>query len=217
LANTFLMVERDRWPLWLAVALGAGSAGYFALAVEPPVVLGWAALVLGLSAAALTIKWHWRLGLVAALLLGFGLAKLREEAVATPVLDHAVVAHLTGRIASLEPCEHGVLVVLDEVRSGALQEAPGLPGLRCDGLGCVVTDKLVIAASLRPEAFLEDCIRARVVVSTATMNCEGPAVAIDGKAAENGQGWRITLSPTPSAVSVRSYRGMPPWVVSSVE
>lgn len=124
MANTFLMAERDRWPLWLAVALGAGAAGYFALPAEPPAALGWAALALGLGAAAVTIKWHWRLGLVAALLLGFGLAKLREEAVVTPVLDHAAVAHLTARIASLEPREKGVRVVLDEVRSGALPSPP---------------------------------------------------------------------------------------------
>ncbi|MEI7789862.1 MAG: hypothetical protein WCJ15_01700 [Alphaproteobacteria bacterium] len=101
MANTFLMAERDCWPLWLAVALGAGAAGYFALPAEPPAALGWAALA-----------------------LGFGLAKLSEEAVATPVLDHAVVAHLTARIASLEPREKGVRVVLDEVRSGALSSLP---------------------------------------------------------------------------------------------
>lgn len=124
MANTFLMAERDRWPLWLAVALGAGAAGYLALPAEPPVALGWAALALGLGAAAVTIKWHWRLGLVAALLLGFGLAKLREEAVATPVLDQPKVAHLTARIASLEPREKGVRVILDEVRSGALPSPP---------------------------------------------------------------------------------------------
>ncbi len=124
MANIFLMAERDRWPLWLAVALGAGAAGYFALPAEPPLALGWGALLLGLGAAAVTIAKQWRLGLVAALLLGFGLAKLREEAVATPVLDHAVVAHLTARIASLEPREHGVRVVLDEVRSGALPSPP---------------------------------------------------------------------------------------------
>ena len=124
MANIFLTEERDRWPLWLAVALGAGAAGYFALPVEPPLVIGWTALVLGLGAAGLTIRRHWRLGLVAALLLGFGLAKLREAAVATPVLDHAAVAHLTGRIASLEPREKGVRVVLDEIRSGALPQAP---------------------------------------------------------------------------------------------
>ncbi|MBA2587782.1 MAG: ComEC/Rec2 family competence protein [Alphaproteobacteria bacterium] len=124
MANTFLLAERDRWPLWLAVALGAGAAGYFALPVEPPVVLGWGVLVLGLGAAVVTVRWHLRLGLVAALLLGFGLAKLREAAVATPLLDHPMVAHLTGRIASLEPREKGVRVVLDEIRSGALPQPP---------------------------------------------------------------------------------------------
>ena len=93
-----------------------------------------------------------------------------------------------------------------------IEEAVGLPGLKCDGLGCVVNGSSVIAASLRPEAFLEDCVRAHVVVSTATMDCKGPAVVIDGKAAQSGQGWRITLAPTPSAVSVRSYRGTRPWV-----
>ncbi len=124
MANTFLMAERDRWPIWLAVALGTGAAGYFALPIEPPVAVGWAALVLGLGAAAVRIRWHLPLGLAAALLLGFGLAKLREDRVATPVLDHALVAHLTGRIVSLEPREQGVRVVLDEVRSGALPQPP---------------------------------------------------------------------------------------------
>ncbi|MFO1247994.1 MAG: ComEC/Rec2 family competence protein [Alphaproteobacteria bacterium] len=123
MANTFLK-ERDRWPLWLAVALGTGAAGYFALSVEPPLALGWLAVATGLAAAAMRIRWQWPLGLVAALLLGFGLAKLREEAVATPVLDHPVIAHLTGRIVSLEPREKGVRVVLDQVRSGALDPVP---------------------------------------------------------------------------------------------
>ncbi|WP_304188433.1 hypothetical protein, partial [Phenylobacterium aquaticum] len=98
-----------------------------------------------------------------------------------------------------------------------IADAVGLPGLKCDGLGCVVNGKIVIAASLRPEAFLEDCLRAQVVVSTAVMNCKGPALVIDGKAAASGQGWRITLSLTPSAVSVRSYRGMRPWAKSDGE
>ena len=80
----------------------------------------------------------------------------------------------------------------------------------------MVKDRIVIAASLRPEAFLEDCIRAQIVVSTATMDCKGPAVVIDGKAAAIGQGWRIMLSPTPSAVSVLDYRGARPWVAKNL-
>ncbi len=93
-----------------------------------------------------------------------------------------------------------------------ITDAVGLPGLKCDGLGCVaMKGKILIAASLRPEALAEDCARAAVVVSTAqAQDCKGPAVVIDQKTA--GEGWRITLSPVPAAVSVRSYRGERPWV-----
>jgi competence protein ComEC len=94
-----------------------------------------------------------------------------------------------------------------------IEQAVGLPGTHCDGLGCVVTRNIVIAASLMPEALEEDCRRAKVVVSTAVaMDCKGPAVVIDQRAAKEGQGWRVTLSPGPSAVSVRQRRGMRPWV-----
>ena len=63
------------------------------------------------------------LALLAALLLGFGLAKARETRIATPVLDHPIIAHLTARIAWLEPREQGVRLVLENARSGAF--APG--------------------------------------------------------------------------------------------
>ena len=108
------------------MALGAGACGYFALPAEPPLALGWVALVLAMAVAGLAITGHlrWVMALAAALLLGFGLAKLRESRVETAVLNHAVVTHLTGRIVSLEPREHGVRLVLDEVQSGALQPAP---------------------------------------------------------------------------------------------
>ncbi|HTC83029.1 MAG TPA: ComEC/Rec2 family competence protein [Rhizomicrobium sp.] len=119
------LAEQDRWPLWLSVALGIGGGGYFALSVEPS--LFCAVLVLALAAAAATLAalgWmRWLMAFLAALLLGFGLAKLRERTVETPVLGHAVVAHLTGRIVSLEPREQGVRLVLDDVHSGALQPA----------------------------------------------------------------------------------------------
>jgi competence protein ComEC len=125
-----LRAEQDRWPLWLPVALGAGAGAYFALPAEPPLAVGWIALALALVAAVAAARglarWPWSFvgALLAALLLGFGLARLREKLVETPVLDHAVVAHLTGRIVALEPREHGIRLVLDEVRSGTLQPAP---------------------------------------------------------------------------------------------
>jgi competence protein ComEC len=117
--------ERDRWPLWLPVALGAGAGGYFALPVEPSITMGWAALAAALLAITIAFARRARvaMALLAAVLLGFGLAKLREAAIATPVLDHAIVAHLTARIVSIEPRERDARLVMDEVRSGAF--APG--------------------------------------------------------------------------------------------
>jgi competence protein ComEC len=96
--------------------------------------------------------------------------------------------------------------------------AVGVSGLKCDGVGCVVKGKVLIAVSLRPEALGEDCARAQVLVSAAqATNCKGPAVMIDQKAAAEGEGWAITLSPTPKAESVRQVRGERPWVVSTAE
>jgi competence protein ComEC len=120
---TLFAGERTRWPLWLPVALGTGAGLYFALPVEPAGWAGWAVTATGLVLAALAFRRPWPLALVAALLLGLGLAKLREQAVATPVLDASVVAHLTGRIVSLEPRARGQRLVLDEIRSGAF--SPG--------------------------------------------------------------------------------------------
>jgi hypothetical protein len=336
LANQFLAAERDRWPLWLPVALGTGAGGYFALPVEPSLATGWIALGLAASAAVLAIKGlaRWPLALIATMLLGFGLAKLREISVATPVLDHAVVAHFTGRIVSLEPRDKGVRVILTDIHSGALEEVPrrvrvalraghwvsglpgavslapamplaallmismgglwleiwrrgwrwwglapmllgalwawraplpdmlvagdavtiairgddgllhfvrkpkdtfaardwlrrdgdvrdikdavGLAGLKCDGVGCVVKKKILIAASLRPEALGEDCARAQVVISAAAVaSCKSPAVVIDQKVV--GEGWRISLSSPPTAASVRAWRGDRPWAVRRAE
>jgi competence protein ComEC len=97
-----------------------------------------------------------------------------------------------------------------------IEGAVGAPAKACDGVGCVVKDKALIAASLRPEALAEDCDLAQVLVSAAqAFGCKGPAVKIDQKKAAEGEGWEITLSPTLTAESVREYRGERPGVVRS--
>jgi competence protein ComEC len=94
-----------------------------------------------------------------------------------------------------------------------IADAVGMPGLSCDGQGCVTNSPALIAVSLRPEALEEDCARARIVISAAqAVHCRGPAVVIDQKTAQAGEGWRVTLLPTPTAVSVRALRGERPWV-----
>jgi competence protein ComEC len=96
-----------------------------------------------------------------------------------------------------------------------IAEAVGLPGLRCDGVGCVVTrGGVIIAASTKPEALAEDCARAQVVVSAAKAVCKGPQVVIDRDMAAAGEGYQVTLAPV-SAVSVRATRGNRQWVRST--
>jgi competence protein ComEC len=95
-------------------------------------------------------------------------------------------------------------------------DAVGMPGLRCDGVGCVVKRGVTIAAGLRPEALGEDCVRAAIVINASAVRCQGPTVMIDQNAAAEGQGWRINLSSL-SAGSVRAWRGERPWVAKLTE
>lgn len=120
--------ENDRWPLWLPVMLGAGSGLYFALPFEPDAMLGWALLAGGLLLALLAVRvWRGRvlLALLAALLLGFGAAKLRETAVAGPVLRQEVTLHMSARIAAIETGNAGIRLLLsDAVSGGFVDGAP---------------------------------------------------------------------------------------------
>ena len=71
--------------------------------------------------------------------------------------------------------------------------------------------RLQIALSRRAEALAEDCMHAQVLISVAPAQCKGPALLIDQRKAEDGQGWAIRLSPL-AATSVRAARGDRPWV-----
>ena len=109
--GTALLAERERWSLWLPVAVGAGIACYFALPVEPARWAGPAALALCV-AAGMVLRRHGAIllsalvcGLVAC---GFTLAVERSIRVAAPVLDRPTgVVRIEGRIADIEPVERG--------------------------------------------------------------------------------------------------------------
>ena len=110
------------------MALGIGAALYFGLPTEPAAIFGWAALAAAFVAATASIFGPWRipLALLAALALGFGMAKLREEAVAAPVLSQATTLHLTGRVLSVDPAAYGSRLVVGNLRSGGF--AGAVPG-----------------------------------------------------------------------------------------
>src|SRR4051812_41566070 len=117
--------ERPRLVLWLPVMLGLGAAGYFSLGFEPGVISSLLVVVIVLAAGIGARRWP-VLALVAALGLGLLAAQAREAMVAAPVLDHPMVAHLSGRVESWEPRPRGVRVVLGDLVSGAFPAVPAL-------------------------------------------------------------------------------------------
>ena len=120
-----LVAERERWPLWLPVALAAGIALYFALPVEPPAGIGLAAVtvaaVLALAGWMLARRGRAGQGLVVIALvaggvaLGFAVARWHAHSVAAPVIAKRLgPVAVTGRISVLEPGLKGARVTLDD-------------------------------------------------------------------------------------------------------
>jgi len=115
--------ERGRWPLWLPVGLGAGIGLYFALPFEPS--LAWSFLS-GVAALAATFGCagarnaaaRLALAALAAILLGFALAKARTEIVSAPVLAHRIgPLGLDGRVEQAELHGKGIRIVLGDLRT----------------------------------------------------------------------------------------------------
>jgi competence protein ComEC len=123
LCGAALLAERDRWPLWIPVVLALGIGIYFALPDEPQTTiaygLGLAGLMIALSAL-LTRGTLARVALagVAAVLIGFGVAKLRTESVAAPALARRIgPVEMTGRVAFAQLHGKGTraVIALDSV------------------------------------------------------------------------------------------------------
>jgi competence protein ComEC len=119
--------ERERWVLWLPVAFGIGIALYFGLPREPPpfvgVALGASGVLLAVAAAGTESPFaRALLGGVAAILLGFGVAKHRTDSVAAPILSHRVGPSLVeGRVENTQAHGKSVRVVLTLVHVAHLQ------------------------------------------------------------------------------------------------
>ncbi|MGH6879244.1 MAG: ComEC/Rec2 family competence protein [Rhizomicrobium sp.] len=113
-----LLGERERWALWLPVALGSGIGIYFALPFEPQraFVLGLACWTFALIVAAIALDGSLVraacLGL-ATLLIGLCIAKLRTESVAAPVIMHRIgPVELDARVESAQLHGRGTRAVL---------------------------------------------------------------------------------------------------------
>ena len=127
-----LLVERERWFVWLPVAMGAGVALYFALPREPPLWLGPAALAL----VSVVLLWLWRrlpveqfprcvpalLGVVV-LLSGFTVATVRTHLVEAPVLERRGAYELEATVLLVEDRIRGQRLVLGGPRIEGLEPA----------------------------------------------------------------------------------------------
>ncbi len=157
------VAERERWPLWLPVLMGAGIAIYFSLASEPAPWLGAAML----AAAGMLLVAAWRSErertvavVLVAVALGFAAAQLQTWMVAAPVLAHRLgPAVVTGRLVSVDPLPEGARLVIapsaiTDGRAGDL-DAQHLPArlrvrLRRGDAGVVPGDWISLRAMLMP-------------------------------------------------------------------
>ncbi|MDX9861041.1 MAG: ComEC/Rec2 family competence protein [Rhodospirillales bacterium] len=114
-----LAAERERWVLWLPVAVGLGIAAYFTLPVEPPwwpavgvLVVIAVALVAAPSRSALRLL---TVG-VAAVACGFVAAQVRTLVVEAPVLEKRIgPLTVEGRIVEVETLGRGRRILLDDL------------------------------------------------------------------------------------------------------
>ncbi len=119
--------ERERWPLWLPVLMGAGIATYFSLGREPVWWVGPVAL--GGASAGLILAWRRQkdLSFAAALLaiaLGFAAAQMQSWMVSAPVIAHRLgPVDVTGRLVSIDPLPEGARLVIAPTRVGDLDAA----------------------------------------------------------------------------------------------
>ncbi len=124
LAN--LSAERERWPLWLPVLMGAGIGLYFLLKSEPPVWIGPAALLLAAFAAGLAWRsergWFPAAGCLA-FALGLASAQFQAHNAAAPVLERRIAGNLEGRVFSVDPLPEGSRLVIAPAVLGDLAPA----------------------------------------------------------------------------------------------
>ncbi len=93
----------------------------------------------------------------------------------------------------------------------------GTAAFGCDGLGCVVRfGNRLLALAATPEAAVEDCARADVVVTATRLRdgCDGGAIVIDRDDLRREGAHAIWLSQGAIRVrSVNASRGLRPWVI----
>jgi competence protein ComEC len=153
--------ERASFFLWSPVCLGGGIAAYFALPVEPAMVVAFAPLAL-----ALILRSTVRAGTLAATLMtalilfgaGFAIAKLRVEAVRAPVLTKALHSvEITGTVTMVEakiPRGQRLTISAPTIAGLARDQTPAVVRIRTMSSRTMAApgDRIRLKANLSPPA-----------------------------------------------------------------
>ncbi len=159
LVSSHLEAERERWILWVPVAMAAGIGSYFLLADEPAWGLVSAALLASAAIAALATRGTLPVALAGLLLwgsIGFGLAKLRTSLVDAPQLTAPTRSlSLVGVVERNEPRQPSGsrLTLLLETVDGRVDPAmPRRVRIRSQPLpaGVEIGDRVAVTAVLLP-------------------------------------------------------------------
>ncbi|HEV2239114.1 MAG TPA: ComEC/Rec2 family competence protein, partial [Ktedonobacterales bacterium] len=147
--------ERERWPLWLPVLMGAGIGAYFWLAREPALWLGPA--LLGIAALGVLAAWRSGRGRVAAaglfaLALGFCAAELQAHYVAAPVLERRVFGELEGKVLAVDPLPEGARLTVAPTSLAGLDQLPARVRIRLrrDDGGAAPGDAIRLKVAVEP-------------------------------------------------------------------
>ncbi len=152
-----LLQERERWPLWVPVAIGVGVAVYFGMPVEPPL---WAGPAMAFGAGALAWFGRSRMAVLlpaiaaAALAAGFTAGQARTAIVAAPMLAYELDGvEVAGDIVALEPLPGARRIVLASPSIAGIEDRlPAKLRLRVVGAGSDLRlgDHVRVRASLGP-------------------------------------------------------------------
>ena len=153
-----ILAERGRTMPWLAVAMGAGVLGYFALNAEPPVTTG-AGLLLG-AGMLCGLLWHWPLRRAAALVtlaaaLGFASAQFATHRAAPLLALPRTATIVTATVRGMEQLPEGRRLTLEDAHLDGGQALPRVLHLRLragDPADVATGDTIRARAVLRPPA-----------------------------------------------------------------
>lgn len=153
-----LAAERDRFPIWLPVFMGAGVLGYFSVRTEPPLWAG--ATVLGPAMLAWALGRHvapLRLLLPPLIAGALGFCASQFATARAPPLDSGLPRHatiVTGTVQAVETLPKGRRITLGSVRLGdAAQPLPRPIRLRLratDPVRLATGDTMRVRAIVRP-------------------------------------------------------------------